>query len=241
MYGGDFIPFEHLIGEALSRCDMSLRTDGVFASAKDQLLAAFERLAAFPDVVPALRVLHERGARLGVASNTSRHLLEVHLAAFDGMIDLSTCADEVHAYKPRQAVFDRIEAWRQAGEPHVHVAKGYWWDIEPARRRGWDAIWINRDALQAYEPMRLHKPLQPDGPLPTVHESLPSRQRSQRFSDDDDGAQKGAAPSTDDQPVRQLPTLQALPELLQTMTTALRAIPFEPVARNSQARGMSGC
>ena len=149
MYGGEFIDFESLLVDALRRCDMELHTDRVFEDEADDLLGAFEQLAPFPDAPPALHRLKAMGIRLGMASNTSRHLLARHLHALDDVMDLSTCADEIEAYKPRDAVFARVSSWRREGEHHVHVAKGYWWDIEPAQRLGWKAIWINREGVRA--------------------------------------------------------------------------------------------
>ena len=148
MYGGRFIAFEPLLVDALRRCDTDLRTDGVFAGAADHLFSVFERLVPFPDVVPALHRLKAMGMRLGTASNTSRYLLDCHLRALDEVMDLSVCADELKAYKPREAVFAHVASWRTVGEHHAHVAKGYWWDVEPARRLGWHVVWVNRDGLQ---------------------------------------------------------------------------------------------
>lgn len=147
MFGDGFLPFEDLLEEVLRRCDMDLRTGGCFSAGAADLRRAYEQLAPYPDAVPALDRLHASGMRLGVVSNTSRPLLDAHRRALAGLIDLSACADEIRAYKPRAAVFDRVEAWRTPGERHVHVAKGYWWDVEPARRRRWPAVWINRDGL----------------------------------------------------------------------------------------------
>ncbi|MFT8638253.1 MAG: HAD-IA family hydrolase [Pseudoclavibacter sp.] len=147
MYGGEFLPFEALIGQALQRCDQDLRTGATLAAGADELRAVCARLAPFADVVPTLQRLHDVGIRLGVVSNTSQRLLDCHRRILDDLFELTLCADEIRAYKPQDAVFDRIATWPAPGERHVHVAKGYWWDVEPAQRRHWETIWINRDQL----------------------------------------------------------------------------------------------
>ena len=105
---------------------------------------AFE---VFPDAVPALLALRERGLRLVVASNWDCSLgTWLERAGLTGLIDGAASSAVVGAPKPDPAVFE--EALRIAGvdaAQAVHVGDTIDGDIEGARAAGIRAILVRRE------------------------------------------------------------------------------------------------
>jgi 2-haloacid dehalogenase len=99
----------------------------------------------FPDVGPALSALREDGWKLAILSNVDEDLIagtrERLPVPFDGLVT----AQEVQSYKPDHGHWRRFrEKYGVPPERHVHVARSYFHDIQPARALGLRAVWINR-------------------------------------------------------------------------------------------------
>lgn len=148
MYVESVTPYSQLIGTNLAYVDMEMNTGDAFQQAFPQVLAAYEALVPFADVNPALKQLHDAGHQLILMSNSTRALMNAHSKHMAPVFDQVITADDTGCYKPQTAFFDYVDAHLPAGE-HIHVAHGFWWDIMPATRRGWQRFWINRDHLQA--------------------------------------------------------------------------------------------
>lgn len=95
-------------------------------------------LALFPDVLPGLRLLKERGLGIGVLSNINRDgptlLASLNLAP---VVDFIVTSREVGAEKPHPPIF--LEALRRAGvraNEALHVGDQVESDVEGARRVG---------------------------------------------------------------------------------------------------------
>jgi 2-haloacid dehalogenase len=99
----------------------------------------------FPEVPPALRELRDRGWRLAILSNTDRDLIAASERQLGVPIDLAIVAEDVEAYKPAHAHWDRFfEATSADRDHHVHVAASLFHDIKPARELDLRTVWINR-------------------------------------------------------------------------------------------------
>lgn len=78
-------------------------------------------------------------------SNTTHSLMQDHLRQFDGLIDDAIVADDTHCYKPNTYFFTYAsDKYRFSNQNHAHIAIGYWWDIAPCRKLGWNRVWVNR-------------------------------------------------------------------------------------------------
>lgn len=115
------------------------------AAVRRALLDAIE-FEAFPDVVPGLRALRERGLRLVVASNWDCSLPTwLARAGLADLIDGTASSAVAGAPKPAPAVFQ--DALRIAGvgaDRAVHVGDTVESDVEGARAAGIRAILIRR-------------------------------------------------------------------------------------------------
>lgn len=103
----------------------------------------------FPDTVEALRRLKEHFV-LGVVSNVDDESFARTHDVLGGLIDEVVTADEVRAYKPRPAHFERmlarLAARGIARREIVHLAQSRFHDIAPARELGVVSIWVDRPA-----------------------------------------------------------------------------------------------
>lgn len=127
---------------------VALRVAGRFHWALEPARAAFlpDSIASwlpFPDTNPALRLLGETKAVLGILSNVDDDLLAGTLRRLDADFDLLVTAQQVRSYKPAHAHFERARAL-VASRPWLHVAQSYFHDVEPAVALGIPVAWINR-------------------------------------------------------------------------------------------------
>jgi 2-haloacid dehalogenase len=102
----------------------------------------------FPDTRAGLAALRAAGWRLALLTNCDRDLIAHSLRRIAVPIDAVVTAEDVGAYKPDRAHFDRFQAsFLPAGEgpgEWVHVAQGWFHDIGVARSLGLPTVWVNR-------------------------------------------------------------------------------------------------
>lgn len=149
MYGAEsFIPYDKLLYETLTYCNMELNTD-VFTLKYNEVIEAHKAFRPFQDVMPALRKLKENGYELAIMSNTTRAIMNDNLSQMKNIFDDSLVAEETKCYKPNLLFFKMAEAkFSLKKKEHCHIAKGYWWDIVPASKMGWNKVWVNRSNLE---------------------------------------------------------------------------------------------
>jgi 2-haloacid dehalogenase len=99
----------------------------------------------FPEVQGALRLLRERGWKLGILSNTDPDLLAASLANIGVEVDVRITAAEAGSYKPAHGHWQGFYRDTDAdpGE-HVHVGASPFHDLGPCAELGIPAVWINR-------------------------------------------------------------------------------------------------
>jgi 2-haloacid dehalogenase len=113
----------------------------------DALLHSMESWQPFPDTVPALRRARKAGLRLAIISNTDRSIMAHTLRQLGIEFDEVVVAEDVRAYKPAVAPFERaLELLGEDPERILHVAFGFKYDIRTAQRVGFRTAWVNRHA-----------------------------------------------------------------------------------------------
>jgi 2-haloalkanoic acid dehalogenase type II len=110
----------------------------------DVLAKSHGQWKPFPDTNGALNRLKTR-YRLGILSNVDRDLFVGTARHFDVAFDFVITAQDVQAYKPDHAHFNRLLE-TQAPDPktHLHVAQSLFHDGVPAAELGIPFVWINR-------------------------------------------------------------------------------------------------
>jgi 2-haloacid dehalogenase len=88
-------------------------------------------------------------------SNTDRAIIAHTLRQLELNFDGLVVAEDVRAYKPAHAPFERaVEVAGEDPERILHVAFGFKYDIGPARALGFRTAWVNRHAEPAPGPER---------------------------------------------------------------------------------------
>jgi 2-haloacid dehalogenase len=112
------------------------------------VLARYDALEPYPDVLPALRELRAAGVETLVLSNGSTAMLEACLdnAGVRPHLDHVLSVDRVRAFKPDPAVY-RLAA-RVTGRPlaDLHLVSCNPFDIVGAAAAGMRTVWVNRAA-----------------------------------------------------------------------------------------------
>jgi 2-haloacid dehalogenase len=99
----------------------------------------------FPEVLPALAELRNRGWKLAILSNTDRDLIAASQKQLGVPFDLAIVAEDVKSYKPAPGHWERFfEVTTAETITHVHVAASLLHDIAPARKLELRTVWINR-------------------------------------------------------------------------------------------------
>jgi 2-haloacid dehalogenase len=145
---GRYVDFEQVSADALAA---TAEAEGVELDeeGRRQLLAAWLRPAAFPDVSDTLVLLsqHPRVAnRLGILSNGSPAMLATVLehAGLSNRFRWVLSVDAVKVYKPSPAVYDL--AVQASGSPRERIlfVSSNAWDIAGAAAFGFRTCWLNR-------------------------------------------------------------------------------------------------
>jgi putative hydrolase of the HAD superfamily len=112
----------------------------------DELVEAI-RFDAYPDAVPALRELRERGRRLVVVSNWDYALPRVlERCGIDGLLDGTVTSAQTGSRKPDPAIFRAaLELSGCAPDEALHVGDTPEEDVDGARAAGIRALLIDRD------------------------------------------------------------------------------------------------
>ena len=113
------------------------------------LLAAYRQLDAFPDAVPMLRALRDRGIATAILSNGSPEMLADAVAAggLAALLDDVLSVHPLRRYKPAPAIY-ALATERFACQPHeVAFVSSNPWDAYGAARFGFRVFWVNRAGL----------------------------------------------------------------------------------------------
>jgi putative hydrolase of the HAD superfamily len=112
----------------------------------DELVDAI-RFEAYPDAVPALRELRDRGLRLVAVSNWDYALPRVlERCGLDGLLHGSVTSAEAGARKPDPAIFEpALELAECDPDEALHVGDTAEEDVEGARAAGIRPLLIDRD------------------------------------------------------------------------------------------------
>jgi putative hydrolase of the HAD superfamily len=112
----------------------------------DRSIQRASRGTLYPDTMPALRALRDRGVPLGVISNHNdalRDILSFH--GLDRYLSTVTYSQEAGAEKPDRRVFDlALSRAGVAPSEALHIGDSYEADVVGATRAGMRGIWLNR-------------------------------------------------------------------------------------------------
>lgn len=141
---GRYRDFRALTAEALDFA--AARCGGISADARSKLLEAYETLAAYGDVRPALSALKARGARTAILSNGTPDMLASAVAAagISDLLDACLSVDDLRMFKTSADVYALVGERFGVAPSYVSFQSSNRWDIAGASAFGFRTVWINR-------------------------------------------------------------------------------------------------
>jgi 2-haloacid dehalogenase len=114
---------------------------------RQRLLAAYEVLPAFADVLPALTTLSSLGLPLGVLSNGTPAMLEGALGAADlaAMFARTLSVEPVGKFKTAPEAYALGTAAFEAVPGEIVFVSSNGWDVAGAGWFGYRTFWVNRN------------------------------------------------------------------------------------------------
>ena len=145
--------FETCTAQALQYC---LDVFAVDRSEKEQaeLMEKFSQLDAFPDVIPALVQLKEKGHQLVAFSNGTQAALRELLgnAGVLPHLDQLVSVDEVASFKPDPKAYHHLVEQTGATREECWLLSGNPWDVIGAKSAGLRSAWVKRDEDRIFDP-----------------------------------------------------------------------------------------
>lgn len=116
---------------------------------REDLLALYWELSAYPDALRALAVLKAQGFATAILSNGSSDMLDgaVHSSGLKMMLDAVLSVEDVGVFKPSTKVYEMVETRFGCAPDQVLFASSNGWDAAFAARFGFHTAWINRAGL----------------------------------------------------------------------------------------------
>jgi 2-haloacid dehalogenase len=147
-----YVDFEQATEGALVYAANLLKLD-LTAENRAQLMQAYLELKAWPDVLPALRKMHDLGIRLAVLSNATPRILEAGIdnSGLQSLFDHVISTHSIQTYKPDPRAYQMgIDAFELPRNQIAFAAFGGW-DAAGAKWFGYPTFWVNRMSLPVEE------------------------------------------------------------------------------------------
>ncbi len=140
-----FMPLTEVLVEAVARAFAAVGSRAATGDAAGVELAV-RQAPAFADVAPALSAIRTRFST-AVLSNSQEAIIADNLAMIGVPFDQVVLAAHAGCYKPDYGMFRLLlERCGCRTDEILHVAQGFYHDIEPAHALGIRRVWINRFA-----------------------------------------------------------------------------------------------
>ena len=111
-----------------------------------QLMGAYLRLKAWPDVPSTLTALREAGIRLTLLSNMTLKMLETGIknAGLGGTFEHALSTDQIRSYKPDPRAYQMAIDVAKLKRDELLFAAFAGWDAAGAKWFGYPTFWVNR-------------------------------------------------------------------------------------------------
>ncbi len=141
--------FWHVTGEALDYAleNLDVNEPGL----KDEIMALYLKLEAYPEVKDALLAVRARGLRSAILSNGSPSMLDsaVRAAGLDKLLDMVLSVEDVGIYKPSRRVYRHAMQKLQLHDVSaVCFVSANTWDAQGAAQFGFQAVRVDRFGLK---------------------------------------------------------------------------------------------
>jgi 2-haloacid dehalogenase len=139
--------FWQLTEDGLVYASKSLKLE-LTAEKRTQLMEAYLRLTAFPDVRPGLERLKHQGLRLAILSNGEPRMLEAAArnAGILDLLDRILSVEDVGIFKPSPRVYRLGPERLKVSRRELGFVSSNSWDVAGAASAGLATFWIQRRA-----------------------------------------------------------------------------------------------
>jgi 2-haloacid dehalogenase len=122
---------------------------GIPDGLREQLLAAYRRMDAFPEVREVLAALRTGGAKLAILSNGDLDMVAEAVAAagLSGALDAVLSVASAGVFKPAEKVYQLVVDRFGIERSDVSFQSSNRWDIAGAKAFGFRCVWVNRGKL----------------------------------------------------------------------------------------------
>ena len=112
----------------------------------EDLMQAYLRLAAFPEVLGVLKLLKQAGIKTAILSNGSPQMIQsaVTNAGIQDVIDESLSVESVGVFKPAAAVYQLAVDSLGVEKERIAFMSSNAWDASGAAHFGFNVAWVNR-------------------------------------------------------------------------------------------------
>ena len=140
----EYIDFWQITSDALDYAMETLEIENI--KLKQDLLALYLKLEAYPEVKDLLKKLKQKGFKTGILSNGSMKMLNsaVDNANIRDLLDGILSVEECEIYKPSKKVYDLVEKNIKVKKENVMFFSSNAWDMHAASNYGFNTIWVNR-------------------------------------------------------------------------------------------------
>jgi 2-haloacid dehalogenase len=139
---GDYVPFADVAEAALRGLTNYTVSDEQVGS----VMAGWEQLPAFPDVLPAVTRLTEQGVRVACLSNGSAAVVSafVDRSGLGSLVDRVISVQEVYRWKPAGVVYLYAASVMNVPADRMALVAAHDWDCHGAKRAGLTTGWVSR-------------------------------------------------------------------------------------------------
>ncbi len=132
-------PYERAFAAACEAHDIDADPRAVAAEYRDREVAATHVSDAARDLLETVAERHPTGVLTNGEGRMQRRKLAAH--DLDAALDAVLVSNAVGVRKPDPAIFERARE-RLPADTHVYVGDTYEEDVEPARRAGFEAVYV---------------------------------------------------------------------------------------------------
>ena len=137
--------FWHVTGDAL---DYALEAYEVSEPGlKDEIMALYLKLDAYPDAAEALRAVKAKSQRTAILSNGSPSMLDsaVRSAGLEKLFDMVLSVEDVGIYKPSRRVYRlAMQKLQLHDAPSICFVSANTWDAQAAAQFGFQVVRVDR-------------------------------------------------------------------------------------------------
>jgi 2-haloacid dehalogenase len=116
------------------------------ATAQQRLVDAWRNVAAYPDAVPALRALNERGVPCAVLTNgtPATSAAAIQNAGIATLLDVTLSVESARVFKPDRRVYELVTGHYGVAADRLIFVTSNGWDATGAAAFGMRVAWCNR-------------------------------------------------------------------------------------------------